>query len=116
MWERVGLLVCLRLYNIMHNYNNRSGEHSLQAILKSSYCITDRAQSKLYLNKMQTVRKGVTGGNRIQEESTMIATKPSLPSLKQQFDNFAKALFKRLDFDSAGFVSSSKIAHDKTLP
>ena len=99
----------------MHNNNNRSGEQSLKAILKSSYSITDRAQSKIYLSKMQTVRKAVAAKTLINDQSTLIAGRPSQPSLKQQFDIFAKNLFKILDFDCAGFISSCKIAHDKSL-
>ena len=98
----------------MHNNNNRSGEH-LKAILKSSYSITHRTQSKLYLTKMHTVRKAVAANTRIHDQSTLIAGRQSQPSLKQLFDIFAKNLFKRLDFDYAGFISSSKIAQDKSL-
>jgi hypothetical protein len=100
----------------MHNNINRPGEQSLKTIAKSAYSITDRAQSRLYLAKMRTVRKGPgAGSSRIHDQSTVLAGKPSAPSLKQQFDGVARELFQRLDFDCGGFVSSSKIAHQKGL-
>jgi hypothetical protein len=99
-----------------NNNNNRSDEQSLKAIAKSAYSITDRAQSRLYLSKMQTVRKATLRPRPLHEQSTLIPSKGCHPpTLKQHFDGFVRELFKRLDFDCAGFVSASKIAHDKAM-
>jgi hypothetical protein len=88
-------------YNIMLN-NNNNRPHSPKAAAKSAYSITDRLHSKHYLAKMATVRRAAAPHTPIHDQTTILANKPtpspSSPSLKQQFDSFVRALFRRLDF------------------